>query len=202
MSEPGPRKGLRWWPAAAILLLCAAGLVANGLRDVPHRQGQTFVAFQILFLGLLALTVWLLFFSRLSWVRRWLSLGSAALLLTLFGALFRIEGVSGDFIPILAWRWSSVGPGLPSGGAGTVEENSAWYPQFLGPGRNARLRGVHLDPDWQRRPPRELWRRDVGNGWSAFAVAHGRAVTQEQRGPLGEERPVGRYADRRDGQTE
>ena len=133
MSEPGPRKGFRWWPAAAILLLCAAGLVANGLRDVPHRQGQTFVAFQILFLGLLALAVWLLFFSRLPWVRRWLSLGIAAVVLTLFGALFRIEGVSGDFIPILAWRWSSGGPGLPSGGAGTVEENSAWYPSSWGP---------------------------------------------------------------------
>ena len=184
MSEPGPRKGLRWWPAAAILLLCAAGLVANGLRDVPHRQGQTFVAFQILFLGLLALAVWLLFFSRLPWIRRCLSLGIAALLLTSFAALFRIEGVSGDFIPILAWRWASGVPGLPSGAAGTVEENSAWYPQFLGPGRNARLRGIHLDPDWQRRPPRELWRREVGDGWSAFAVAQGRAVTQEQRGAL------------------
>ena len=184
MSGPPGRGGLRWWPAAAILLLCAAGLVVNGLRDVPHRQGQTFVAFQILFLGLLALAVWLLFFSRLPWIRRWLCLGIAALALMLFGALFRIEGVSGDFIPILDWRWSSGGPGLPSGAAGTVEENRAYYPQFLGPGRNARLPGVHLDPDWKRRPPRELWRREVGDGWSAFAVARGRAVTQEQRGAL------------------
>ena len=184
MSDPAGRKGVRWWPAAAILLLCALGLVANGLRDVPHRQGQTFAAFQILFLGLLALVVWLLFFSRLPWIRRWLCLGIAALLLTLSGALFRIEGISGDFIPILAWRWSSGGPELPSGAAGDVPESSAYYPQFLGPSRNARLRGVHLDPDWQRRPPRELWRREVGEGWSTFAVSRGRAVTQEQRGPL------------------
>ena len=57
--------------------------------------------------------------------------------------------------------------------------SSSW-----GPAAMPRLRGVHLDPDWQGRPPRELWRREVGDGWSAFAVAHGRAVTQEQRGPL------------------
>jgi outer membrane protein assembly factor BamB len=48
------------------------------------------------------------------------------------------------------------------------------------------LSGVGLDPDWEKHPPREVWRRSgdkaVGPAWSAFAVAQGRAVTQEQRG--------------------
>jgi len=36
--------------------------------------------------------------------------------------------------------------------------------------------------DWDREPPRELWRVAIGAGWSGFAVSDGFAVTQEQRG--------------------
>jgi outer membrane protein assembly factor BamB len=39
-----------------------------------------------------------------------------------------------------------------------------------------------LDLDWEARPPRELWRRPCGAGWSGFAVCDGHAVTLEQRG--------------------
>jgi outer membrane protein assembly factor BamB len=56
------------------------------------------------------------------------------------------------------------------------------YPQFLGPHRNGTVVGIQLATDWQAKPPRLLWRRQVGIGWSGFAVADGIAVTQEQRG--------------------
>jgi outer membrane protein assembly factor BamB len=55
------------------------------------------------------------------------------------------------------------------------------FPQFLGPERNAVLRGVHLVWDWEAQPPTEVWRRPMGTGWAGFAVAQGLAVTQEQR---------------------
>ena len=55
------------------------------------------------------------------------------------------------------------------------------FSQFLGPDRNAVLRGVHLAREWDARPPAEVWRRPMGAGWAAFAVAGGLAVTQEQR---------------------
>ena len=38
--------------------------------------------------------------------------------------------------------------------------------------------------DWTAKPPREVWRRPVGAGWSGIAVAGRRAVTQEQHGEL------------------
>ena len=56
------------------------------------------------------------------------------------------------------------------------------YPQFLGPNRDATLPDLRLARDWSSRPPRRLWRQPIGAGWSAFAVAGGLAVTQEQRG--------------------
>jgi len=56
------------------------------------------------------------------------------------------------------------------------------FPQFLGPNRNAVVEGVHLLPAWAAHPPTEVWRVPMGSGWSSFGVAHGLAVTQEQRG--------------------
>ena len=45
-------------------------------------------------------------------------------------------------------------------------------------------RTMVLAEDWEARPPRELWRIQVGPGWSSFAVAGRRIFTQEQRGDL------------------
>ena len=56
------------------------------------------------------------------------------------------------------------------------------YPRFLGNGYWAEVKGVELETDWEAHPPQELWRREIGAGWSAFAVVGNYAVTQEQRG--------------------
>ena len=58
----------------------------------------------------------------------------------------------------------------------------ATIPQFLGATRNGAVAGVRIADDWAARPPKQVWRRPIGAGWSGFAVAGGVAVTQEQRG--------------------
>ena len=162
------------------------------------------------------LLLWFLLASGFRWTTRLAGLGLVALLLGLVAALFRIEGVSGDLVPILAYRWSvcpgssavpptvasSVAPPAaeiapsspgpprpaePAGGSAAPSTpasaiSSADYPQFLGPTRDAVLPGPRLARDWSARPPRLLWRQPIGAGWSAFAVAGGVAVTQEQQG--------------------
>jgi 4-amino-4-deoxy-L-arabinose transferase-like glycosyltransferase len=56
------------------------------------------------------------------------------------------------------------------------------FPQFLGPSRDGTLDTPCLARDWTARPPRQLWRQPLGQGWSGFAISGGVAVTQEQRG--------------------
>jgi outer membrane protein assembly factor BamB len=56
------------------------------------------------------------------------------------------------------------------------------YPRFLGTGYWAEVKGVELATDWKAHPPQEVWRREIGAGWSSFAVVGNYAVTQEQRG--------------------
>ncbi len=41
---------------------------------------------------------------------------------------------------------------------------------------------MRFPTNWDVQPPRELWRRRVGPGWSSFAVVGERLFTQEQRG--------------------
>ena len=55
------------------------------------------------------------------------------------------------------------------------------FPQFMGPNRDGKIVGLKLSDDWSE-PPKNLWKIDVGEGWSGFAVVNGFAVTQEQRG--------------------
>lgn len=97
--------------------------------------------------------------------------------------LLRIEGVDGNLLPELRWRWTrhdvqwlEPAPDLRTTGDATYD-----YPQFLGPERNGHANGPVLARTWEAQP-RLVWRRDVGEGWSAFAVAGNRAVTQEQHG--------------------
>src|SRR5205085_2082707 len=56
------------------------------------------------------------------------------------------------------------------------------YSRFLGNGYWAEVKGVELETDWKTHPPQELWRHEIGAGWSAFSIVGNYAVTQEQRG--------------------
>jgi outer membrane protein assembly factor BamB len=118
-----------------------------------------------------------------------------ALLLSLmlaFVAIFRVDGLSGDSKVNFSWRSTKseersiiaiTSPGHKPGVAVRIVENPQLdYPQFLGPDRTATLRHSVLDRDWSNKPPRELWRRPVGSGWSSFAIVGEYAFTQEQRG--------------------
>lgn len=56
------------------------------------------------------------------------------------------------------------------------------YPRFLGAGLNNEAVAAPLATDWDTSPPKELWRREIGAGWSSFAIVGDYAITQEQRG--------------------
>jgi outer membrane protein assembly factor BamB len=114
----------------------------------------------------------------------------------------RLDGVDGSIHANLVYRWTPTPEDKFLAEIGrkrtastidktaTVErlelETGDW-PGFRGPDRDARLAGVRLVADWDKHPPRQVWRHRVGPGWSSFAVVGNRLYTQEQ---LGEDEAV------------
>ncbi len=111
-------------------------------------------------------------------------------------ALVRTGGFTANFDNDFAWRWSmtheerllaqegvGIAPNLasaPSDPSG-VRAGTNW-PGFRGPNRDGVVRGAQIDTNWSKSPPVEIWRRQIGPGWSSFAVDGDLLYTQEQRG--------------------
>src|SRR5262249_56458130 len=54
--------------------------------------------------------------------------------------------------------------------------------QFLGPNRDGVSTEKGLNLDWEKKPPKELWKVPLGSGYSSLAVAGDRLVTVAKRG--------------------
>ncbi len=135
----------------------------------------------------LALALWVLLGSGLPWRRRGQILLAMAGAGVLWIAMFRLEGVSGDLVPQFAWRWSAKSTVMPES-VSTASESPAitktdlgTWPRFLGAQLDGTAPEIALQVDWSAHPPRVIWRRAVGAGWSGFAIANGLAFTQDQQ---------------------
>ena len=57
------------------------------------------------------------------------------------------------------------------------------WPEFRGADRAGRSLAPKISTNWKDHPPQQLWKIQVGPGWSSFAVAGRMLFTQDQRGP-------------------
>lgn len=56
------------------------------------------------------------------------------------------------------------------------------WPQWRGPARDGKSAETGLNTDWNKTPPKELWRRKIGGGYSTFAVLGDRLYTMDRQG--------------------
>ncbi|HVX61179.1 MAG TPA: PQQ-binding-like beta-propeller repeat protein [Pirellulales bacterium] len=141
---------------------------------------------------------WLTVSTWMAWPwRRTLLIG--ALTLT-FGAftLLRVDGMDGAFRSTFNWRWTPTpeetlladlsrspepaSPTVTEYVADEIELQPGDWPGFRGANRDGRVIGIAIATDWKQTPPKQLWSRRIGPGWSSFAVVGKRLFTQEQRG--------------------
>lgn len=174
------------WTLIAIAITC---FVSANIAQLNERFDCDMAAPTIVGVVLFLIT-WLLW---LGWgVFRLGSTLTSALIFAvpvLFLSLFYIDfGGDGQvaFRPRF-WNWKNQEYRTPENetptGIDLANETEYDFQQFLGPNRNSKVDGrIELEPDWESNPPELLWKNDVGDAWSGFAVVNGLAVTQEQRG--------------------
>ncbi|MEX2285877.1 MAG: PQQ-binding-like beta-propeller repeat protein [Planctomycetaceae bacterium] len=154
----------------------------------------TLIPRPIVLLAFLPATAWVvwtgwMFFAPLRWSTR---LGVLALSLAAvvpFVTFFQVQGLTGDSKVNFSYRHAaSVAGGNPwqddAAATATIRLESSGpnqFPGFQGAERTAVIDGVKLARDWNTQPPKLLWKKTVGEGWSGFAVAGQGAVTLEQR---------------------
>ena len=184
---------IRWRPTLIILALNILATTWLWFFFDTMRANKVFFTFMIETLTVLLLAIWLLFFSRLVMKTRLLIFGGVIVVFVVFRGLFRMDELSGDLVPVLEWRWNEQETTLETSGGALVGDATLVsghesiyaklsYPQFLGPDRIPVVTGLTLERDWSVYAPRQIWKQNIGKGWSAFAIQANRAVTQEQRG--------------------
>lgn len=201
-AKPGssdPPEKSKWFPRRrypyattwVLVGICLGSILVlrSGVAGLEHRHDVMNIVSLILgFSAAMTLLVWFVAFSAYSKLARLGTAAAVILAVVLTAVMCRIDHVSGDLIPVLAFRWRAdpdeVLEKLTAAGgvvdlATTTEHD---FPQFLGPQRNLTVPGVTLNRNWVNNPPKLAWRSSIGAGWSGFAVVNGFAVTMEQRG--------------------
>ena len=174
---------------ATAAVLVRAGLLEPIVGSIVDQAVRNIITLILAFSGLMSLLVWFLRESGHSKPLKQMVFGGLLGAVVVAAGTLRIERVSGDLVPEFNWRWApSRDQLLPKAEPGGSEAAAAWtagerdFPRFLGPAGDAALAGPAIAADWESQPPREIWRRPIGAGWSGFAVCDGHAVTLEQRG--------------------
>ena len=176
-----------------LLWLAVAGLGVIAVRVMASEFDFAIVNVVTLILGFLifcTVMYWFTWRTPLPAAIRFAPLAACGGVILVLLALLQIDSTNGELIPTFRFRWvpardatlkaavAEVPPDIVDMKTVTADD----FPQFLGPNRNVWIEGPELARDWRKQPPRELWRRPIGAGWSGFAVVNGYAVTLEQRG--------------------
>ena len=187
-----------WLERIAALVLIVLAVI--GTKRIVHESiaggamGMLLYIFAIPAFSM-ALVAWATITRRFSASRRRVALIVAIVLACVPFLLVRTGGLTATFDNDLHWRWSKTpeerllaqaaaeeSAASPVQVASAATENTDGWSGFRGPQRDSAVRGVKIKTDWSTTPPVQLWRREVGPGWSSFAVHNGRLYTQEQRG--------------------
>lgn len=175
--EPQPK--IRWKQALIVVGISVAAFgIIMSKSEWKYEQQRSMALLVTGLLTYIALLIWWLFLSRAKGRRR--IAGLAVFLLPLM--LFRVRGLTGDFIPIFEFRFARKATALAPSGPKQSGVTRTDFPQLLGPNRDAIIPGIVLNPDWATHPPQLVWKQPIGAAWSGFSIVGETAVTQEQAG--------------------
>jgi outer membrane protein assembly factor BamB len=175
-------------PGRGVGLLLGWVLAHVGMLAFYARPAMTLWPLLAVFIPSTIWVVWLAWLG--AWPLRWpprLNVLAASLVLGALGpVVVQVDGLTGDtenWWAGLIFRWRDFH--RPDYGAAAdradITPTADDFPRYLGPNGTGVLPKVRIAGDWTTHPPREVWRRPIGAGWSGFIVVGDYAFTQEQR---------------------
>ena len=189
---------LLWWLAASRVpwrsrligfVLFALAVAAIIFSQSTVSMGGMLLAVALPYMAY-AFVIALLGTLPLGWpVRKWVLVAVLVVCAGVFCAK-RVDELGGDLVPVVSWRWQPTVAQRSEALARPTTQKRAELPtgvgpddwsDFLGQGRNNTVTGITFSTDWTS-PPREVWRREIGPGWSSFIGVGDYLFTQEQRG--------------------
>lgn len=204
-------RGFRFRDRVAFLgAMVGMSLLASAVVH-PTVQGVVLVSFGTLYC-ITAWTLWVAVSRNWSLRARKIGLLAVMALTFGYFALIRWDGLEGKQTATIRWRWQpsaeelflaeqaraagKSGAQRPSASdAGSAADEATapaaapWslqpgdWPEFRGAGRTGVILDETIDAKaWANAPPRVVWRKRLGPGWSTLILVDGHLVTQEQRG--------------------
>jgi outer membrane protein assembly factor BamB len=185
---------LIWWLAASrapvLDRIIGLLLLAGAIWCIKYSRGVMLLSFAVPAMTT-GLVLTLAVTSRLRWtLARWVTVAYVLGCAGVFMAM-RVDEIGSGLAPVVSWRWSPTKvetsaaiPVLKANGTAALpaQAGPSDWPAFRGPLRDGILTGTTFSTDWST-PPRELWRKPVGSGYSSFIAVGDYVFTQEQRGP-------------------
>lgn len=118
-----------------------------------------------------------------------------AVLAWAWAPMVRMDGLGGAAETVFHWRWTpsgeekflaeqaravaALGANKPPAAAPLAATDADW-PAFRGTARDGAVHGVEIATSWNDAPPKQVWKRRVGPGWSSIVVVGDNLYTQEQ----------------------
>lgn len=197
MVEPGSsskatgRRNSRASFAFSVLAIAALVLIPitwNSLEDVD-RQFAFFGSVGCGLVSLLCFLFSILFHRRIPWLIKLAVLVTPAFVVWGFLSLYEFSGFDGEVRPQFRLRSAAKSgrsdpesPTLVAPPASTGEPLSGFvFSQFLGNDRKGVVETPEFSMQWDVSLPTVVWRRNIGAGWSGFAVSNGLAITLHQQ---------------------
>ncbi len=176
------------WMGGCLLIFLASAMVFRFFDDILNDPAMANVIVKVaLILSFILYLVWFLVGSIFSKKIKGSILVIVVGLMGVFLVRYEIIGWDGNMNPVLVERglvhengpdslkplWEKVS---------TIEFTES-FTQFMGDvGRSGIRKGPELQTDWKAFPPKEKWRRKIGEGLGGFVIEEDHAIIMEQRG--------------------
>src|SRR3954469_17555512 len=181
------------WGQRFLILICAMGfgIAVGGLTRQTISNPVVLVSFAV---PILIIAWWIAYIATRNAPARLrvpVLIACFALVWSPF-LLLRMTGFRGNLRADLHWLWTPTAEQLylarrpltspTTTPAKPLEPRASDWPDFRGPHRDATVHGLKISTDWQKSPPKLLWKQRVGPAWSSMIIVDDHLYTQEQRG--------------------